>query len=424
LEEADEQEVTVEPEQQALLKALNVFRFGFTQQMASILWKTLGHESVQVRDVLNEFCDKGLLRYGIGEYHVPANIGAVPQISKDPVEHARAHYAAGIAMAPYLSLSNVPAIAFDRAFQPEMVHEAQFHLKESYKALEKNERDPFRQVVVTALQRLQRFAEYPGWHAVGNLHKTAPKDAYELAMDLIESREATGTPAHPVQLLTAIDAVEQRWNQLRTSSTFKDQNEVEELYRKIEEMFEQAFDACDRPEWRSERDYNRLFVITQKCLFLQKYQGILPLKTGELAALTKEAGELLSSGVDGTAIKGEWHEMAGDLIGDHASAERAYAFGVRWKPEWRQLWIKQVGCLKLTGKQDAAAKVTDLADELAENIVKSSIVGLRRDRKKPKRPWVKLRWESGIEEFTSRLGSDPAFSELFAQYARELAQWR
>ena len=86
------------------------------------------------------------------------------------------------------------ASAFDRAFRPEIVHEAHFHLKESHRALKKNERDRFSNVVTTALQRVQRFGEYPGWRAVKDLHKSAPKDAYEIAMDLIEAREATGTP--------------------------------------------------------------------------------------------------------------------------------------------------------------------------------------------------------------------------------------
>lgn len=435
--EKEQPEDTVEPEYRPLLAALQVFRFGFSQQMADVLWKTLGYESVGVRDVLDHFREQGVLRYGLGEYHVPGKIGTSRAPSNNSLEYAKAQYAVGVALAPYLSLSNLPAIAFDRAFRPEIVHEAQFHLKESYRGVEKNERDRFRPVVMTALQRLQRFGEYPGWQAVMNLHKTAPKDAYEIAMELIETREATGTPCHPVQLLTAIDAVEQRWNQLRTDTQFKDQEEVAELYGKIQDLFGQALSACDHPVWRSERDYNRLFVITQKCLFLQKYESALRAGydvAAQIAALTKEAGELLASGVDGTAIRGEWHETAGDAIPDHVKAESAYGFGVRWKPEWRQLWIKQVGCLRLTGERETAGKVIDsIPEEVLEPILRSSIDGLRRDRKQAKRrrdrkessrPWIRLRWESGIAEFRNRFGTDPALAGLFNLYVRELTQWR
>jgi hypothetical protein len=426
--EKEQPQDMVEPEYKPLLQALQVFRFGFSQQIASLLWRMLGYESAPVRDVLEHFRELDVLRYGPAEYHVPGKIGISRAPLDNPMEIATAHFAAGMAMAPYLSLSNLPAIAFDRAFNPEIVHEAHFHLKESYRAIEKKERDSFRETVVTALQRLQRFGEYPGWHTVINLHKTASKDAYEIAMELIEAREATGTPPHPVQLLTAIDSVEQRWNQLRADPQFTNQDEVAELNRKIEDLFGQAVRACECAEWRSERDYNRLFVITQRCLFLQKYQSAFWAGydvSAQIAALTKEAWELLASGVDGTAIRGEWHEIAGDTARDHAEAERAYGFGVRWKPEWRQLWIKQVGCLVLDGNRAKATKVIDsIPDKSLEPILKSSIAGLRRDRKQTTRPWVKLRWKSGIAEFESRFGRDPYLHGMLSLYVRELAQWR
>lgn len=434
--EEEQPDEGVTPEHMPLLSALKVFRYGFNQQMAEVLWGTLGHKSVQVRRLLEQFLELGVLRYGLGEYHVPGKIGTSRAPADSALARAKAHYAAGIAMAPYLSLSNLPAIAFDRAFRPEIVHEAHFHLKESHRALKKNERERFSHVVTTALQRLQRFGEYPGWRAVKDLHKSAPRDAYEIAMDLIEAREETGAPCHPVQLLTALDAVEQRWNQLRTAEHFKDQDEVAELYGKIEDLFAQALSACDHAVWRNERDYNRLFVITQRCLFLQKHQSALRAEEVPtmIAALNKEAGALLASGVDGTAIRGEWHEAAGDALHDNAEAGRAYGFGVRWKPEWRQLWIKQVGCLILVGEPDTAGKVLDsIPGELMEPILKSSVDGLERDRKQAKRrrdrkestrSWIRPRWESGIAEFRKRIGGDHSLAGLFNRYSRELAQWK
>lgn len=151
----------------------------------------------------------------------------------------KAHYAAGVALAPYLSLTNLPSIAFERAFRPEIVHEAHFHLRESYEALDKKEREPFRQTVEAALQRVQRFGEYPGWAAVNNLlkSKTVGKDTYEMAMNLIEDREETGTPPHPAQLLTAVRATEQRWEDLRQDPGLANKDEVDDLRSKIEKLF-------------------------------------------------------------------------------------------------------------------------------------------------------------------------------------------
>jgi hypothetical protein len=419
----------LEPELETLLSALRVFRFGFTQQMASVAWNTLGRESVPVRDLLQHFVERGLLRYGLGEYHVPGKVGVSSVSSSDPTERARIHYAAGVAMAPYLSLTNMPSLAFDRAFRPEIVHEAHFHLRESYGALEKKEREPFRQAVGAALQRIQRFGEYPGWSAVNNLlkSKTAAKDAYEIAMDLLDAREETGTPPHPVQLLTAIRAVEQRWDEMRKDPDPVHKDEVDNLRRTIDDLFDQGRAACARKEWLSERDYNLLSVVSQRATFLYGHRQIL--LDGDIGqrveALSGEAWNLLAAGTDGSAARGGWYEIEGDRRSADEEAELVYGQGVQWSPGWRSLWFKHIGCLSRLGKSEAInGALATLTPELIEAILKSGIGGLRRDHKRPSGVWMKLRWQSGITEFKNRFSGDPALRGLIKLYLNELSSWK
>jgi hypothetical protein len=425
----EQRQDTLKPEYEPLLSALRVFRFGFTQQMASVVWNTLGHKSLPVRDLLHHFVEEGVLRYGLGEYHVPGKVGVSSISSSDPTERAKIHYAAGIAMAPYLSLTNLPAIAFDQAFRPEIVHEAHFHLRESYGVLEKKEREPFRQAVAAALQRLQRFGEYPGWSAVNNLlkSKTAAKDAYEIAMDLIEAREDTGTPPHPIQLLTAIRAVEQRWDDLRQHPEAANQEEAGNLLITIDELFDQARVACNRKEWLSESNYNLLSVVSQQATFLYSHRHTLPNAglSQRIQGLSSEAWNLLAIGTDGSAARGGWYEIVGDSRSDDEQAEIAYRQGVQWSPGWRSLWFKYVGCLCRLERRNTVSEVLGtLTPELLNSILRSGIAGMRRDRKRPSGAWMKVRWQSGITEFKTRFYGDPSLRGLINLYFNELARWR
>jgi hypothetical protein len=388
-----------------------------------VVWHLMGHEGLQVRDLLEGFVGRRLLLYSLGEYHHP---GKVSIDSFNAIDKARLHYAAGIAMAPYLSLTELPGIAFDRAFRPEIVHEVHYHLHHSLSLQAKNDMNPFRQVVRTAFQRLLRFGEHPGWSIVEDLAtgNTTSRDAYEVALDLIEARELSGVPPHPIQLLKATKTFEHRWNDLR--GRIRDSDEVLQLGHKIEDLFQQALTVCDRPEWISERDYCRLAVIAQWSLFRNRYDGILQADYGLSpygAELNSQVWELLAAGVDGSAARGEWFGETGDAAEDHGEAAKVYAYGLRWTPRWYQLWIKYVGCLSLDGKRDEIPKVIEaLPREDLEIVLNKAIKGLRKDLKKLQQRWIKARWESGVSEFQSRFGADPQLRGFLKLYADELTR--
>ena len=138
---------------------LRSFRFGFTQQMAAILWRSCKLDKLRAREVLARLVAAGVLRYGNGEYHIPEEIGLSIVENTDPLKKSQLQYAAAIALAPIFSIDDVPGLAFDKAFQPEYVHEAGFHLSESNRALHGIDRIALRQTVLATQLRLQRFAE-------------------------------------------------------------------------------------------------------------------------------------------------------------------------------------------------------------------------------------------------------------------------
>ena len=248
---------------------LRAFRFGFTQQMAAILWRSCKLENLRTREVLTRLVVAGALRYGSGEYHIPGEIGLSTVDTKNPVKKAQMQFAAAVALAPYLSINDVPGLAFDKAFQPEYVHEAGFHLSESNRALHGLERNAFRQTVLSTHLRLQRFAEYPTWNAVRNLlmSGSASKDAYEIAEELLSNRSAS--LQHPEALISASRAAERRRDELKSSeAASKHSDEINRLDHRAEELLDFAEKACERPELQTEHAYNRLRVITQRVLFL------------------------------------------------------------------------------------------------------------------------------------------------------------
>ena len=175
----------------SILECLRVFRFGFTQQMASLLLRELQVAGEQVRQVLRDLEDKGRLRYFAGEYYIPDRITQEQEEVGDATTLARRHYAAGLALAPYLSRVSLPGLSLDRAFLPEHVHEAEHHFT---KALMHARRVPagqgFPPIVRACLQRVQRFADLQGWHTVQQLSKggIGVKDAYRLARWLLARR--------------------------------------------------------------------------------------------------------------------------------------------------------------------------------------------------------------------------------------------
>ena len=414
----------VTPLEAALLRSLSVFRFGFTQQMARFVWDMSGF-AVAAREQLESFITRGLLHYGFGEYYLPGKIGLAQPGAKTAQDRAQHHYIAGLALAPYVAGHEVPGLSFDEAFQAEHVHEAHFHLHSAHDLLEKSDTDAFRARTQTALLRLQRFAEYPGWGAVINFLKSgnAAKDAYELAVEFMTDREDAGTPIHPIQFLTVAQAAEQRWMELRSDAAFKGTDELSMLRDQIDELYARAALACERVEYATERAYNRLSVLTRHITFLEKH-GEPTGRQGDcisLHQLRADAWQLLDADADGTAARGAWYESEGDRHSEHQLAAKAYRYGVRWAPEWHQLWIKMLGCTSL---QSNGLTDNDVLTELGkriEDVLKYSVPGIRRDRKQGK-PSIKERWTAGLQVCEQHFNS-PRLQSQYQLYRSELAGW-
>jgi hypothetical protein len=413
-----------------LLHALSTFRFGFTQQMASLVWGEFGVTGSRVRQYLKAFVARDLIRYAVGEYHVPQHAKwPTGNLTASDVDVAKRHYSAGIAFAPYLATVDVPALAFDRAFVPENIHEAQYHLRTAFDNLDKDPRNAFRATVDTALKRLLRFAEYPGWNIVKRLsYGQVTQDGYDVAMDLLEDRRRSDTPPHPEHFHMVIGVVEKHWLARRG------QEDEHDLLREMAELFEDSLKACDNPLWHGERPYNLLRILAQRCIFLLKNEAYLPQPRshGEAIGLIGRARNLLDPESDGepkahgSAATGEWYEAVGDTLQSHQEAQEWYKRGICWAPEWHQLWVKYCGCYSLTGLDDADGQVivNTITCEKVDVILYHSRPALGRDKKRQQRKtWVKDRWSAGVKQLQNRFGCEPSLQKYSQQYKVDLANW-
>lgn len=389
IEESTEQpRRRIPTEYHPLLDALGTFRFGFTQQTAAMIWKSLGNEDLPIREVLEVLVRAGVLRYGLGEYHVPGKVGKSRVVANKAQEKAMMQFRAAVAIAPYAHNENVPTLALDEAFFAECVHEAYYHLHEAIGLVDNKDTTVYPDAR-RSMQRLQRFAEHPNWGIVDQLIKGAnsAKDAYEMAEELLEQLPANSH--HPVELLTASRAAEHRWKQMNRAQT----DDTRALLLRASELLVQAASACERSDLADERDFNRLFVLTQSASFVTRNNSALQrmkIPAGDPVTLSLEAWKLIGDGVDGSAARGEWYESEGDKFEKDQDALGAYSAGVRWAPEWRQLWIKYAGCCSTTAAIDSLALLS--ADRL-NSILRNSEKSFRQDWP----TWVKRRWAKGIK---------------------------
>jgi hypothetical protein len=424
-------ELRLEKIEHDLLNSLSVFRFGFTQQMVSVLWWTLGHGDMPVRSLLEKFNAQGYLRYFAGEYYFPGRVGRQCEHAGDPLEDAKTHYAAGIALAPYAATTEMPGLALDRSLKPEYVHEANYHLRLALKLSRADRR--LSGVVGGALSNVMRFAEYPGWAKVrGLMNGNSYKDAFEYAVELLEQRNDEEGATHPVHLLTAAAAADRWWNHIRKDKNFKDVNYVTSLLLKSVELFEEARRACEHPDFLPEADYNRFRYLTQYSLFIRKSNDALRehgIEYQDPIELTSQALELLNSGVDSRYVLGEWYEYAGDLLQDHKAAEKVYEVGIKHGSRQGQLHIKYLGCGCLNyidegyaGPKTAEDRAGNLTKEEILKALDSCLKALRRNGDPPP-PWVKARWASCINLLRQLYKGDESIQESIKQFDNVISGW-
>ncbi|MCL6547163.1 MAG: hypothetical protein K6T61_18270, partial [Bryobacteraceae bacterium] len=403
-----------------LLEALGTFRWGFTQQMAALMLGTLVKElmsrnlvkedelrvpqGAKLREkLLDEFVrQRRLLRYGAGVYYLPSNVRQRFGSPDQPAERARLHFSAGVALAPYISIAPVPALAFDLAFLPDHVHEAAYHFREAF-GLAQGEDQKLATQAKSAMQHLCRFVGWPHWHAQVELlkDKTATKDAWELGLDLLEGHRQAGTPVHPIYLVNAARA---GMGYLKTLRGADQSEEYDEVRTRAEILFTDARDACERPEWRASKEINLLRVLSTQATFIMKEQ---PERTQDADRLNEEIRSYLAAGVSGATVLGEWFELAADRQLDHGRAAPIYGMGVQAVPTWHQLWIKGVGAELLgdVGNRQIINQLTEKTPEEIGNILNKAASGLKEVQQEKAPLPVCERWRRGIQWIKESFGN-------------------
>jgi hypothetical protein len=415
-------------EEQALFDSLSIFRYGFTHKMADLLWMSLGFDVQRTPQLLRNYVKKGHLRYIGGEYYIPNKIGIEFAPTVNSEGEAKMHFSAGIALAPYLAITPVPSLALDEAFNPEYVHEAQYHLFKARRLFDKGIRNNSYNIARKAHQRLIKFVDYGGWYNVQRLlkDKNAQEFAYELSMELIESGNKAGIKIHPVKLFSAAEAALTYWHNLTLGNTLRDQNKLQHLRDQVDQLFNWAEEACDYEEFKDERPYNLLKVITSRVVLLHQYGPSLGEKElrGKLEDLTSQALKLIDSGADGHAAHWAWYELIADTEPLPTKAEKLYELGVKWHPNCGSLWIKLIGSSYLgrSSKDKANTLCNNLTIEQVERILQVSLPGIYKDNKRGS-GWVKGRWEKGIKQLYRVYGSIPLLERHWPRYAEALHAW-
>jgi hypothetical protein len=350
--------VTVErlsQKEQTALLALSAFRWGFNHAMASLvlndptlpILRDYKHTWGIMRDFLLALCEKGVLRYGQGWYHLPFSLRDQLQQKLSDIEKATYHMAAGTALAPYTMNDTAPSLAFDRAFLPENLYEAFFHFDRAG-WLANNEGLQGKIAGDAALGRklrLLRFAAFPTWSTIGSLTNCRShqgyQDGYILGKAMLERSESS----HPSQFLPVLQNGVLLHNYEKNRPSI--QMILDEELAGSNSLFEKALKACDAPEFQSKRNLNRLMILSVYATYLFRKGSEY---TELVEPVNREMMQLIDAGTKARSVRGEWFERMGDTNRNHSEATRIYRQGVQWVPEWHQLWVKALGAASLLGE--------------------------------------------------------------------------
>jgi hypothetical protein len=394
------------PEVKDALTSLAVFRFDFKHRMAAILFSELGiAPSDAIQTFLDGLAEEGLLHRGQGWYHLPPALreDLYSQIAAEDERCSRHHLAAAIALGPYLVETPLYTLPLETAFLPEYTHEVRYHILQANKiAQEKGLED----IMDRVHKRLNYFFRYTGdadWNTVHRLGKFTDagmnRTGYEIGKDLLGRYKDNKVPIPPGHCCALADC----FVRLRISGA-RDSEEKNKLHEELvgeKGLFPMALDACEDPRFESERSFNRLMVLSR----WRNYLGAQAPEEGEqITRLDSEIWALLEQGLPARGVRGETFEQLGDETEDLDKAITYYSSGIKWTPDWRQLWIKSLGASTLAGKnleplvnqlREQAKKENIDEEAFIEIILNRSHVGYQRDRKKYHR-WVIDRWRSGV----------------------------
>ena len=350
------------------------------------------------------------------------------------------HQAAGTALAPYVLNAPVPGLAGDRAFLPENVHEATYHFATGFSLAQRararlgsgetGERQRLVDAIYASGSRQLRFATTASWMTVVNLTKlqrlSKSRDAYLMGRALLDNARqgAACHVVHPIRYLSVIRAGA-RWRKAvgpNTPEEIATRTQLDDQLIGHGGLFDQALQACEHPELATELAFNLLVVKSEYAQYLAEVMGSPPERQQQLATLDRDVRRVLSEGaerVDGSGVKGEWYERIGDAAPDHAHAAAIYKLGLRWVPQWYQLWVKALGASVLAGEttewvsgllrsyasqldedQPGTSEATAEGERGVAELIATKIRSLRkyevRQRRRPPPRWTSARWETGL----------------------------
>ncbi len=346
------------------LSALSVFRWGFTQNLASLMLSEsrLGGKwqgAEKTRKFINLLETKGIVRTGVGLHYIPSQIREylyehLGESSKSWQEQAaKYHLAAGISFAPYVLNTHIPSLAFDRAFLPENIHEALYHFRRAFMHAQSSGADPIKEEAFEKLGHLLRFSSMPTWNTIRKLtegrQQYGNRDAYEQGKNIIRKHESLfgDHPMHPVHYLwTARTGA--AYLKAIPINTDTEKSYCDQLTRELSGdngFFVKAQKACDYPAYNKEKGVNKLAVLSEYANFLNTLGAQNQDKVNEL---DRQIIEMMNNGEKAYGVSGEWFERIGDSEPDHNVALQSYYAGATWVPNWHQLWVKAIGTMGIT----------------------------------------------------------------------------
>jgi hypothetical protein len=399
------------------LEMLSVFKNGFSQYAATLLASHEYGDEFKGREtrerILEEFLNKGWLRYGQGVYHIPSKILALIQMPSDYELMAKRHYLAGISFAPYVVGDDYSSMAMDVAFSPVNIHEAVFHLSEADNYVLKTENLELKQKIREALNHVRNIEIMPSWTLLnittGTLRRKntdiknknekisiASRKENNGTVDLKKERQMLideakpiadnglsfveellaldgdiGKPTHPAHLIRAASFYEAYIDNAGCRYIHPDQKEAHEskikrLVKTALDYYDLAIKNCEYCQYIAEHDYNKLIVASWYISFtrkLQRNRGIsneakTQVNEEVIASLEKESQKLLDSG---TAIDGIELSFLGDLADiekDHTLALKNYTRLLSLQGNNYITNIKTIGCAMLAGQASEASNLT------------------------------------------------------------------
>jgi hypothetical protein len=349
-----------------VLVRLAVFRFAFSHQMAAFMLRALGIRGLSVREVLTTLADNGELSRVRGGYYLEASVG-VGESRGTALERAQMHKDAAIACAPQLLKSDRASVDLYRAFEPELVHEAQYHLERAarYASGLPDGREVF-QFAKNGLVGLARWFDSGGRCSLATLWRfNHAREAEQIADELLEMEGAASSPA---VLRFAAAAKMRRASELGPNVTF-----VQALRKEASALWERALEASSR-EGSAAADY--LASLTQYAAFLLKYAGREDLD--RLAALNTAARSLVEAGAR-EGLAPEWCHRTADAERDHGRAAFFYRLASELKPKSLWILVKWIGAASLGG-MDVADVYAAIASRLPEFDVNSLRMWLAGER--------------------------------------------